>query len=25
MGIVDGAEAVKRNFEIVIRNVFPYI
>jgi hydroxyacylglutathione hydrolase len=25
MGMVDGAEAVKRNFEIVIRNVFPYI
>ena len=25
MGMVDGTEAVKRNFEIVIKNVFPYI
>ncbi len=25
MGMVDGAQAVKRNFEVVIRNVFPYI
>jgi glyoxylase-like metal-dependent hydrolase (beta-lactamase superfamily II) len=25
MDVIDGAEAVRRNFEIVIRNVFPYI
>jgi len=25
MGIVDGAENVKRNFQLVIQQIFPYI
>jgi hypothetical protein len=25
MGIVDGAENIKRNFQLVIQQIFPYI